>query len=60
MSPHQDWKRADVILVRVRNQDGVERLVFNRLQIRQGGLPFVPRMHAAIEDQAVSGSFEII
>ena len=60
VSPHQDRKRADMILVRVRNQNGIDLPAINRLQIRQGGLPFVPRMHPAIDDQALSGSFEII
>ena len=60
MSPHQDGKRAEVILVRVRNQDGIEFPAINCLQVGQGGVSFVPRMHPAIEDQTLSGSLKIV
>jgi hypothetical protein len=60
LPPHQNRQSANVILMRVRNEDGIEQSVSDRLEIGQGFVPFVLRMHPAIDHDPVIAGFEII
>ena len=49
-----------MILVRVRNNDGVQLDIPERLEVRQRFFPFEPRVHAAIEHQPMPVDLEIV
>jgi len=57
---HQHGKCADVVLVRMRDQDGTKLSVRDRLQIRQRFLAHVFRMHSAVEHQAMTADLNVI
>ncbi len=49
--PHQQRQGAGVVVVRVADQDRVDRIEFQLLQHRQAGDPLAARMHARIEHE---------
>ncbi len=53
-------QRADVIEMRMRNDDRIERAIAERLKVRQGCFAFLLRMHAAIEDEPPAGGLEVV
>ena len=60
LTPHQDGQGADVIEMRVRNHDRIERAPAKRLEVWQGILALLLRMHAAIEHKPLPCGFEVI
>ena len=56
LAAHQHRQCADVVLMRMRNDDRVEPPAAERVQIRQRLFALELRMHPAIEDQAMPGS----
>ena len=60
LPPHQHRQCADVVLMRMRDQNGVERSVRDRLEVRQRILALVFRMHPAIEHEALIADLHVI
>ncbi len=60
LTSHQQWQRADVIEVRMRNQNGIDLAIGGRPKVRQSILALLLRMHAAIEDNSLLPRFEIV
>ena len=56
MLAHQQRQRAGVIVMRVADQDRVDRIEFQLLQMRQALDPLAARMHARIEHDAAVGA----
>jgi hypothetical protein len=57
---HRHGQRADVILVRMRNQYGLDLPAGDRFEIRQGILPGIFRMHSAIDEKLVPADLKIV
>lgn len=60
LAPHQDRQCPDVVKVRMRNDNAIERTVTERRKIRQRIFAFLLRMHSAVEDEPLAGRLEII
>ena len=60
LAPHQHRQRADVIEMRVRKNDRVERPIAERAEVRERFFPLLFRVHSAIEDEALPAGFEVI
>ena len=60
LTSHQHWQRADVIEVRMRNQNGIDLAIGNRPKVRQSILALLFGMHAAIEHDPLPVRTEII
>src|SRR6266700_3303580 len=60
LTSHQHWQRADVIEVRMRNQNGIDLAIGNRPKVRQSILALLLGMHPAIEDNSLLPRFEIV
>ena len=60
LTSHQHWQRADVIEVRMRNQNGIDLAIDDRPKVRQSILALLLGMHAAIEDNSLLPRFEIV
>ena len=56
LAPHQDRQRADVVLMRMRNDNRFEPAVAERFPIRQRFLPFKLRVHPRVENEPTSAS----
>jgi hypothetical protein len=48
--PHQERQRAGVVVVRVADQDGIDRIELELLQLRQALYPLAARMHPRIQN----------
>jgi hypothetical protein len=60
LPPHQHRQRTDMILVRVRKQNGVEFSISQSLKIRQSFVPLIFRMHPRIQNKLLVVHFQII
>ena len=60
LAAHEHGQRAHVVLVRVREDDGVDRAVRQPAEIGQGGGAIEARMQSGIEDDAFPGEFEAV
>ena len=60
LTSHQHWQRADVIEVRMRNQNGIDLAIGDRPKVRQSILALLLGMHAAIEHDPLPVRTEII
>ena len=60
LTSHQHWQRADVIEVRMRNQNGIDLAIGGRSKVRQSILALLLGMHATIEDNSLPLRFQIV
>ena len=60
LAAHQDGQRADVVQVRMGDQDRVERAVGDGVQVGQGGVALLLGMHPAIEHQAAASELQVV
>ena len=57
LPPHQHRQRADMVLMRMRNNDRVELSITEHFQIRQCFFALELRVHPAIEHQSTAAPF---
>ena len=60
LAAHQDRQRPDVIKMRMRNQNGIELTIGDRLEVWKRFFAFQFRMHPAIEHEPLARRFEVI
>ena len=60
MPPHQHRKCADVILVRVRDENQFRIALCDRSKIWKRAVPFLLRVHSAIEHKLMPARFDEI
>jgi hypothetical protein len=60
LPPHQDRQGADVIEVRMRDDNGIERAIAEDPKVWQGIFAFLLRMHAAVEDEPLTRGLDVI
>jgi hypothetical protein len=60
LPPHQHRECAEVILMRMRHDDRIHVAISERCEIRQGRLAFRLRVHAAVEDETLLATLEVI
>jgi len=57
---HCHWQCADVVLMRMRDEDGLDFAVGYCFEIGKRALPGVFRVHPAIEQESVSANFNVV